>query len=186
MIAWILFFSLILWYYGAFANQIFKVQRNHSRIHCSYVIYILLHNTVVCGHKSDMTYKLSAKPGEEVWNRRQFVPRASFKTKTTTKALIGLHNPYFWIWRPFLQPISIGPGIQSEEKKAQRRSFILPQCDLPGVPNTTPKPYTWSCCKFLTNIFPFLFLSLRMNLLWKEIWWEERYGLAYLSQLPCN
>ena len=137
-------------------------------------------------HKSDMPYKLSAKPGEEVWNRRQFVPRASFKTKTTTKALIGLHNPYFWIWRPFLQPISIGPGIQSEEKKAQRRSFILPQCDLPGVPNTTPKPYTWSCCKFLTNIFPFLSLSLRMNLLWKEIWWEERYGLAYLSQLPCN
>ena len=137
-------------------------------------------------HKSDMPYKLSAKPGEEVWNRRQFVPRASFKTKTTTKALIGLHNPYFWIWRPFLQPISIGPGIQSEEKKAQRRSFKLPQCDLPGVPNTTPKPYTWSCCKFLTNIFPFLSLSLRMNLLWKEIWWKERYGLAYLSQLPCN
>ena len=122
----------------------------------------------------------------QVWNRRQFVPRASFKTKTTTKALIGLHNPYFWIWRPFLQPISIGPGIQSEEKKAQRRSFKLPQCDLPGVPNTTPKPYTWSCCKFLTNIFPFLSLSLRMNLLWKEIWWKERYGLAYLSQLPCN
>ena len=36
----------------------------------------------------------------QVWNRRQFIPRASFKTtKTTTKALIGFHNPYFWILR---------------------------------------------------------------------------------------
>ena len=91
-----------------------------------------------------MPYKLSAKPGEEVWNRRQFVPRASFKTKTTTKALIGFHSPYFWILRPFLQPISIGLGIKSEENKDSEKDHcitpvvcqdyqILPQNYTPAV-----------------------------------------------------
>ena len=34
---------------------------------------------------------------------------------------------------------------------------------LPGVLNTTPKLYACSCCAFLTDIFPLLSLSLRMN-----------------------
>ena len=80
----------------------------------------------------------------QVWNRRQFVPRASFKTKTTTKALIGFHSPYFWILRPFLQPISIGLGIKSEENKDSEKDHcitpvvcqdyqILPQNYTPAV-----------------------------------------------------
>ena len=44
---WLYFYSFILWYYDAFSSQIFKVPRHHSRIHCSNVICILLHNTVV-------------------------------------------------------------------------------------------------------------------------------------------
>ena len=118
----------------------------------------------------------------QVWNRRQFVPRASFKTKTTTKALIGFHNPYFWILRHSLQPISIGPG---GEKGSEKKLCITPVSSARSI-----KYYPKIIHLHLLSIFdghlptPFSFL-----------WWiycEKKYGgrkgmaLPLLSQLPCN
>ena len=125
----------------------------------------------------------------QVWNRRQFVPRASFKTKTTTKALIGFHNPYFWILRHLFQPISIVPGIQSEENQGlEKKGWITPVvCQ---EYQTLPQNYTPAVAAHFwqtsSHFFLFPWGWIMFYLLWKEIWWEERYGLAYLSQLPCN
>ena len=74
-----------------------------------------------------------------------------------------------------LQPISI---LRVRRIKVQRRSVYYPS-SLPALSKTTPKLYIWTCCTFLTDIFPLLSLSLRFYLLWNEIWWKERYGLAF-------
>ena len=41
----------------------------------------------------------TGRKSEIVENSSRELEGASFKTKTTTKALIGFHNPYFWILR---------------------------------------------------------------------------------------
>ena len=137
-----------------------------------------------CEGTTRMTWRINfrAKNGQEVWNRRKFVPRASFKTKTTTKALIGFHNPYFWILRHSLQPISIGPG---GEKGSEKKLCITPVSSARSI-----KYYPKIIRQQLLSIFdghlptPFSFL-----------WWiycEKKYGgrkgmaLPLLSQLTCN
>ena len=152
-----------------------------------------------------MTWRINfrEKNGQEVWNRRKFVPKASFKTKTTTKALIGggtefllatfkpktttkaligFHDPYFWILRHLFQPISIGPG---GEKGSEKKLCITPVSSASSI-----KYYPKIIHLHLLSIFdghlptPFSFL-----------WWiycEKKYGgrkgmaLPLLSQLTSN
>ena len=111
----------------------------------------------------------------QVWNRRQFVPRASFKTKTTTKALIGFHNPYFWI----LRHLSSANKHRPWWRKGFREETLYYPSVLCQEYQILPQNYTPALAKHFWRTSSHSFLFPLMNLLWKEIWWKERYGLAF-------
>ena len=124
-----------------------------------------------------MTLRINfrAKNGEEVWNRRKFVPRASFKTKTTTKALIGFHNPYFWI----LRHLSSANKLRPWWRKGFREETLYYPSVLCQEYQILPQNHTPAVAKHFWRTSSHSFLFPLMNLLWKEIWWKERYGLAF-------
>ena len=80
-----------------------------------------------------------------------------------------------------LQPMSIGPGIKTVENQGSEKHCITPVvCQgYKRVPQNATSALAAHFWRTSSHFFLFPWGWIMFYLLWKEIWWKERHGLAY-------